>query len=122
MTETRSYSVNYIHQHEEQLEVDLRIREMTGEEDQVRVANVKARGVFPSTPDSRPSSSFGFRNLNFGFLPRPRRIGPKSNRKLCCIWLEKILAQLESILSVVLDRTQQGAKQDDHYRSVSYAR
>src|SRR5262245_7125783 len=122
MTETRSYSVNYPHQHEEQLEVDLRIREMTGEEDQVRVANAKARGVFPSTPDSRPSSSFRFRNSNFGFLPRPRRIGPKSNRKIYCISLEKILAQLESILSVIVDRNQEGAKQDGRYSSVSYAR
>src|SRR5215831_10455541 len=113
MNETRSDSVNYPHQHEERLEVDLRIREMTSEEDQVRVANVKARGVFRSTPDSRSSSSFGFRNSNFGFLPRSPRIGPKSNRKLCSISLEKILAQSESILSVVLDRSQEGAKPAD---------
>src|SRR5262249_44526476 len=66
-----------------------------------------------------PSSSFGFRNSNFGFLPRPRRIGPKSNRKLYCISLEKILAQSESILSVVLDRTQEGVKRDAEYQKLA---
>ena len=44
----------------------------------VRVEEVMTNRAFPSTPDPRPSATMPL-----------ARIGPKSNRQLCCISLDR---------------------------------